>query len=430
MPDAPIICPDELVERVKSKLASLPRTSTYSAFSLSPELTKAAAYVLILGAGFSFGTVPLVKELMHETIGGYYYPDQGMTSMERSSRVLRKDSASFWAAFNRAASREGLQALDLDAKGLPADPGAAYQHLFDYRVAHALVSDVRHAKPSYLDRLQKAVSGGDRVESPAASPRSRAFQAVIHSWEQDQKKRNSGEAFVKGFLRNVMDPGGEHGFGSTGRIGLNPAHIHLAALLEAQQLARPWSTDAFCRAILTTNFDTLLQNSLQMVNLLYRLSDGPERGFDAGELQVEEGPVHLVYVHGSVLRHNPASTIDELDGLAKKNVEVLSAYLESRDIIVIGYSGWSDTLMAALSRCDPTRHTIHWCDVRPGPAPHVARLLRGGAGDSTYVCLGQAGADGLMRALYEGLVPAEGRREPLRRYREWCACVSDRDEVR
>jgi hypothetical protein len=35
-----------------------------------------ATHVLILGAGFSHGVVPLVNELMHETIGVCYHADQ------------------------------------------------------------------------------------------------------------------------------------------------------------------------------------------------------------------------------------------------------------------------------------------------------------------------------------------------------------------
>ena len=74
-----------------------------------------------------------------------------------------------------------------------------------------------------------------------------------------------------------------------------------------------------------------------MVNLLYRLTDRPEKGLDVSDFHGEEGPIHLVYVHGSVLRHNPASTIDELDSLASKNIDVLRGYLESHDLIVIGW---------------------------------------------------------------------------------------------
>jgi hypothetical protein len=66
-----------------------------------------------------------------------------------------------------------------------------------------------------------------------------------------------------------VNPGSEHGYGSTGRSDLNMANAYLVALLEAQQTGRGWRlTNAFCPTILTTNFDASLQNALQMVNLL------------------------------------------------------------------------------------------------------------------------------------------------------------------
>jgi hypothetical protein len=402
--DLPIIPQDELVLRIKAKLESRPHTPRYSHFSVAPSPAEPAAFVLLLGAGFSYGVVPLVGELMQETIGDYYYPDQDQWG-KRPAVVLRKNSADFWREFNTAAREEKLPIVALDEKGLPTSPGAAYQSLFTYEGAKALF---RQLKPkakrmSYLERLEQS-------REPSQVPK-----------EQREEQPNTGERFVKGFLRYVLDPGAEHGWGSTGRNQLNAAHIFLAALLEAQQLGQGWATCAFCRTLFSTNFDTLLQNALQMVNLLYRLTDRPEKGLDVSDFHGEEGPIQLVYVHGSVLRHNPASTIDELDSLASKNIDVLRGYLESHDLIVIGYSGWKDGLMAALGRCTPSQHMVYWCDVRPQPTSHVADFLRGRVRRAVYVHLGERGADDLMRALYDALIPAPIRRDPIERYREWCA---------
>ncbi len=392
MINVPTINQNELVELIKAKLESKAYKSSYSDFSLAPEPTAPAPYVLILGAGFSYGVVPLVDELMKETIGGYYYPDQESSSLERPSSALRKDSARFWAEYNEAAGKKKLSTVELNREGLPDNPGAAYQCLFEYEGAKELFTQPLPAisRPkSYLERL-KQLRDDSQVQVPE---------------EQPKGKSNIGERFVKGFLQYVLDPGSEHGYGSTGRSELNAAHIYLASLLEAQQLGRGWTTCAFCRTIFTTNFDTLLQNALQKVNLLYRLTDRPERGLDHSEFQVDEGPIHLVYVHGSILRHNPASTIEELSDLADRNIDAFHRYLESRDVIVIGYSGWNDGLMAALRRCDSNKHKVYWCDVRSHPTPHVAEFLRERAGSDAYVHLGEGGANNLMRTLFETIVP-------------------------
>jgi hypothetical protein len=402
MSDVPIITQDELVERIKTRLESRSHSPSYSHYNAAPAPTEPAAYVLILGAGFSYGIVPLAGELMQQTIGDYYYPDQDQWG-RRPTRVLKKDSARFWSEFNRAAAKEKLPVVDLDDNGLPTDPGAAYQNLFTYEGANVLFAliEPKKKKKTLVERILQAHENGQS-----------------HS-EQRREKPNIGERFVKGFLRYVLDPGAEAGYGSTGRSQLNPAHIYLAALLEAQQLGRGWKTCVFCRTIFTTNFDTLLQNALQMFNLLYCLTDKPEKGLDRSDFHVEDGPIHLVYVHGSILRHNPASTIGELSGLAGKNIEVLRDYLKSYDVIVVGYSGWNDGLMAALGSCDSTQHMLYWCDINSEPTSRVANVLRGRAGGAAYVHLGK-GSDDLMRALYEKLIPPEGRRVPIQRYRDWC----------
>jgi hypothetical protein len=405
------ITQDELIERIKSKLESKPHLPTYCHFKVAPDPTPPAAYVLIVGAGFSYGIVPLVHELMHQTIGDYYYPDQDQSSLDRPMSVSRTDSANFWAELNGAATNAGLPTVDLDVEGLPIDPGAAYQYLFTYKVVNALFAQDNPSKFNYLGRLLEKQANRQGPEAKLVSSpttRSRAIQAARSLVMQ--KKVYTGEDFVKGFLRYTLSPGAEHGFGMAGRDELNSAHIYLAALLEAQQSGRGWATGAFCRTIFTTNFDTLLQNSLQRVNLLYRLTDRPETGLDRSEF-VEEGPIHLVYTHGSILRYNPASSIDELSGLKNKNMELLRDYLESRDIITIGYSGWNDGLMAALHQCDSNRHKVYWCDVRSQPTSHVASFLRERAGSAVYVQLGKGGADDLMRALYEALVPVDYRRD-------------------
>jgi SIR2-like domain len=335
---------------------------------------------------------------MQQTIGDYYYPDQDQWG-KRPASVNRKDSARFWKKFNEGAAKTKLPIVELDSKGLPKNSAAAYQCLFTYEGANVLFAqpEPESKKKSFLERLQQRRDGSQAPK------------------EQREEKPSTGERFVKGFLRYVLDPGAEHGYGSTGRSELNAAHIYLAALLEAQQLGQEWRTCAFCRTLFTTNFDTLLQNALQRVNLLYRLTDRPEKGLDPSDFEVEEGPIHLVYLHGSILRHNPASTIDELGSLASKNIQVLRNYLESRDIVAIGYGGWNDGLMAALRHCDSSNHRVYWCDVRSQPAPHVASFLTEKANAAEYVRLGKGGADHLMRTLYEALIPAEIRRDPIQR---------------
>lgn len=384
------ISQDEFIEIVKEKLRSKRFKPLYSHYDIGPSPTSPSAFVLILGAGFSYGVIPLTKKLMTETIGDYYFPDQDQSSMERDPTVLRKDSSNFWKEFNEVARKENLTPIDLGEDGLPVNPAAAYQSLFIYDCANAVFS-----------------------------------QPDQNIKEKKERDENDGERFMKGFLQYYFAPGSEHGYGWSGRNSLNLAHMYLASILEAQQLGHGWSTCAFCRTIITTNFDTLLQNSLQMVNILYRITDRPERGLTMSDLQSEEGPIHLVYAHGSILRHNPASTIEEVDDLAGKNIEVLKEFMENNDVITIGYSGWNDGLMKALDQCDSNKHMIYWCDILDEPAPHVARFLEKKGVSAIYVKMGKSGADILMKDLYESLIPEKKRIDIIKRYQNWWRYIWD-----
>ena len=48
------------------------------------------------------------------------------------------------------------------------------------------------------------------------------------------------------------------------------------------------------------------------------------------------------------------------------------------------------------------------------------------AENAAYVCLGEEGADGLMRKLYEALTPEKAKRDVCQRYRDWSALVWNR----
>jgi hypothetical protein len=145
---------------------------------------------------------------------------------------------------------------------------------------------------------------------------------------------------VKDFLRHVLDPTGyrpgsdvperEYDYCTSGRNNLNAAHFFLASLLQLQQTGRLWQIRASCRTIFTTNFDTLLQYALQLVDVLYCLTDRPERGLAPSDFPEDEPYIQLVYTHGSILRHNTASTNEELRTLSEKNAEVLKSSGEPR----------------------------------------------------------------------------------------------------
>jgi tetratricopeptide (TPR) repeat protein len=206
------------------------------------------------------------------------------------------------------------------------------------------------------------------------------------------------------------------------RIGkrVNGAHIFLANILRAQE---PWAPDQpwkrpFCRTIFTTNFDPLLQRSLQLVSRLYFMSDRPE-ALEPPEDE-DQDAIHLVYSHGSVHRYLLLNTAEEIESARARNASALVPYLQRHGVLVIGYSGWLDATMQALSNCTSFDGNLFWCDVyRPEEAAKrlsvaARELLASKAGYAFYVPI--AGADELMLALHRrlGLGDAPGFiRDPI-----------------
>jgi len=154
-----------------------------------------------------------------------------------------------------------------------------------------------------------------------------------------------------------------------GGAQLNATHFYLASLLSLQRRSGDAGSDKrslytgkreFARTIFTTNFDTLLQTSLQLFQLLYYMTDRPEF-LSADALQTDSHPsTHLFYAHGSVHRPYMANTDEQIGQLKKHNARDLAAYLCSHGVIVLGYSGWDDCLLEALNQTRTFSNNLYW----------------------------------------------------------------------
>jgi tetratricopeptide (TPR) repeat protein len=192
------------------------------------------------------------------------------------------------------------------------------------------------------------------------------------------------------------------------RVGdkVNGAHIFLASILRAQER---WPSDKwkrpFCRTLFTTNFDPLLQRSLQLVSRLYFMSDRPE-ALEPPEDE-DQDAIHLVYSHGSVHRYLLLNTQQEIANAARTTASKLVPYFQRHGVLVVGYSGWQDATMRALARCQAFDGNLYWCDIHPPEeaeellSPAARALLKRKRDNAFYVRI--AGADQLMLALHRGL---------------------------
>lgn len=315
-----------------------------------------APFALVLGAGFSFGLVPTVKQLITRHLPLWAQANADVTTYRKlleqvEDPQFEQVAAQFWRSFVKA--NEGRQlGLKLTAAGLP--------------------------EPNKFAEAYKAAFSAD-------------FDSVI-----------GAPADARKFQRALMQ---------LDRPRMNAAHFLLASLLGAQS-GRFRASDqfrfgsAFSRLILTTNFDPFLQLALQSVNRLYYMSDTPDLGVSDEIFDDHTDAIHLVYLHGSVHRRAQAATDDEIRAVKEKNAQTLSPVLKRRGVIVLGYSGWDDAIVEALSRCEDFDYRLYWCGraadpLSPGAfGPRVPEILR--KRSACYVLT--SGAARFMQLISNGLV--------------------------
>jgi tetratricopeptide (TPR) repeat protein len=310
-------------------------------------------FTLLLGSGFSYPIVPTATEMLRGDVAWWrYYNEQKI----KDSFCHRKDAV---------------------AQGLATEDEIAKFEREMWQAIHA----ADPAAPVLL-----GVDGLPDLTNPESI--GRAYQVLMDEGLFNNRMRRQ-------YLRDAIRRSGRR---------VNGAHIFLAAILEAQE---NWEWGApFCRTIFTTNFDPLLQRSLQLVNKLYFMSDRPDRIEPPDD--DESDAIHLVYTHGSVHRYDLLNTEDQIEFARKQNASGLVGYFKRRGVIVIGYSGWADTTMEALLSCPSFDSNLYWCGMHSAAEaetqlrPEARRLLEAREKKAFYVPT-RDGAGEVMRLLHRSL---------------------------
>ncbi|HEY1191292.1 MAG TPA: SIR2 family protein, partial [Gemmata sp.] len=183
------------------------------------------------------------------------------------------------------------------------------------------------------------------------------------------------------------------------RIGrrLNPAHLFLASLIAERP--RLFGT------IFTTNFDPLLQRSLQLVNAPYYVSDRPDTMQHADDDDIAEA-VHVVHAHGSIYRYLLVNSPAEIESYATRNRDKLQEYFRSHAVLIVGFSGWDDAITRALAGVDQFAHNLYWTDRGTDPEKSnltvQAKEILKRHHNAFYVPIGSA--DELMAQMHQHLL--------------------------
>jgi hypothetical protein len=129
----------------------------------------------------------------------------------------------------------------------------------------------------------------------------------------------------------------------------------------------------YFRVVLTTNFDTLMEDALKEAGIIptvVRHSDDI-----AGIPPISQGGYFVVKLHGHYLDARIRNTPEELGQYEPSQNKLLDQVLDEFGLIVCGWSSETDTaLRAALMRCGSRRYMTYWLS-RGSLIPAAQELL-------------------------------------------------------
>ncbi len=159
---------------------------------------------------------------------------------------------------------------------------------------------------------------------------------------------------VRGFVDKAKD--------SSGRLRINWAHLLLAALAEADLIHR----------ILTINFDPLIVEALSLAGLPIRTFDLNAAGrFQPGLLDAGS----VIYLHGQMHNLLLANATGELEKVKDLYPAVLQEAIGASLLLVVGYSGECDPVLAALRSQVAFPQGLRWAHYSPSGTPPSAEVL-------------------------------------------------------
>jgi tetratricopeptide (TPR) repeat protein len=303
-----------------------------------------AAYTMLLGAGFSYGVIPTAKEILIDAPVWLYKKRNNKPDAKslNTSEITRN----FWIKVQDRYKQ--------DHNGLKLE--------FD--------KDSGFPKDDYISAAYKLLMS---VDCPGGLTTPALRRDYIRDLCQSSSRKN------------------------------NPAHLYLACLLNQQKKHKLKYGLNFCKTILTTNFDPLLQDAMQLVNVLYYMSDRPEV-LDYLQEDSHEA-IHLVYTHGSIHRYRLLNSEDEIKE-GEKNSSSLKSHFEQHGVIVMGYGGWKDATMKALQEANQFDRNLYWC-VRNGDtiSKEINELLESHSACAFKVII--SNADEAMNKIFERLTGSQ-----------------------
>lgn len=143
------------------------------------------------------------------------------------------------------------------------------------------------------------------------------------------------------------------------------AHRAIAALVQSGHV----------RVIVTTNFDRLMEQSLEAVGISPTVISTPDAA--DGAVPLAHARCTIIKVHGDYLDTRIKNTPEELAKYDRRMNKLLDRVLDEYGLIVSGWSAdWDEALRAAVERCKSQRFTTCWAarDTLTDPAQRLVQL--------------------------------------------------------
>lgn len=209
-----------------------------------------------------------------------------------------------------------------------------------------------------IDKIAVAY-GEDRVEDPAAWFEGTFGEPPTYSRLLEELTASSTER--QELLREYFEPTPEEA--EEGKKRPTHAHQAIARLVDA----------GYVQVLITTNFDRLLEHSLEERGITPTVIHSPELAEGAAPLAHND--CTLLKVHGDYLDTRIKNTAGELEEYTEPIDALLDQIFDEYGLIVCGWSAEYDfALRRALERCRSRRYRTYWTDVSE-PAEEAKALI-------------------------------------------------------
>jgi len=131
--------------------------------------------------------------------------------------------------------------------------------------------------------------------------------------------------------------------------------------------------NGYVKIIITTNFDRLLEKSLETAGITPTVISTPDAA--DGALPFQHTACTIVKVHGDYLDTRIKNTPEELADYDERINTLLDKILDEFGLIICGWSAeWDEALSSAIERCKNRRFTTYWA-TRGTPSEKAQKLI-------------------------------------------------------